>query len=461
MRDILLSGIVFGLLPFVFRQPVWGAYMWAWLSLMNPHKMAYGFARGLPFAQLSAVVTLLAFVFAKGQRKPFPWTGMTVFQLLLLVWMSVTSVVAINTFDPVFERWTFVLKIQAMLFLTYMLVRGRQQIDVLIWVVTLSVCFFGIKGGLWTLATGGGGRVWGPPGGMLQGNNELAVALTMLVPLLAYLYQTNVGKRWVRLGLGFSMLMCAFSILGSQSRGALLALLAMSLFFGLKSKHPVRNSLGIVVLVGIAIAFMPDTWSDRMDTIQTYKQDTSAMSRIYTWTTLWNAALDRPLFGAGFRADSLMVFSRYAPTGGEWEIFLGSVWVAHSIYFQMLGEHGWPGLLLFLGFFGLAWIRAGQLRRMTLNHPEFGSWVPLLMPMVQVSLIGYAAGGAFLSLAYLDLPYYVAGFVILADATVRERLRETADAARKSASGAAAAMPVPGSVPQVPAAPAGRREVPR
>lgn len=49
------------------------------------------------------------------------------------------------------------------------------------------------------------------------------------------------------------------------------------------------------------------------------------------------------------------------------------------------------------------------------------AWVPLLMRMVQVSLVGFAAGGAFLSLVYFDLPYYIVGYVVLVDATLRER----------------------------------------
>src|SRR5205814_5294566 len=118
-------------------------------------------------------------------------------------------------------RWIFVMKIQVMIFVTWMLLRGRRAIDWLIWVVTFSVGFYGIKGGVWTVLTGGSGRVWGPPGGMIQGNNELAVALIMLLPLMFYLYQTST-RRILRFGLVFSMVTTAFAIAGSQSRGELL-----------------------------------------------------------------------------------------------------------------------------------------------------------------------------------------------------------------------------------------------
>lgn len=41
--------------------------------------------------------------------------------------------------------------------------------------------------------------------------------------------------------------------------------------------------------------------------------------------------------------------------------------------------------------------------------------------MVQVSLVGYAVGGAFLSLSYFDLPYNMMVMVVAAQAWVRSR----------------------------------------
>lgn len=420
MRDIVLTVMVLVLLPFIFKHPVIGAYAWAWLSLMNPHKLTYGFARSLPFAQIVALVTLVAFL-ATHKRSRLPVNGIMVWYVLLLLWMTTTSFFALAAFDFVQERWIFVMKMHLMLFVTLMLIQDRRQLQILIWVVTFSVAFFGIKGGVWTVMTGGGGRVWGPPGGMLQGNNELAVALVMLMPMLYYLHQTT-PNRWVRHGLKFCMISSAFSILGSQSRGALLALISMSLFLGLKGKYPIRTTLAIGAMVAIAITFMPESWTERMETISTYQQDGSAMSRIWTWKTLFAAAVDRPLVGVGYGADSHAVFARYAPTGPEWQIFEGSVYVAHSIYFQMLGEHGFVGLALFLGLGLAAWWNASRLAKAGERDPEFRAWLPALMRMIQVSLIGYAIGGMFLSLAYLDLPFYMIGFVIAAEMLMQKRL---------------------------------------
>lgn len=418
MRDVIITLIVVGLLPLILRNPVVGVYAWAWLSLMAPHQNSFGFARSMPFAYMVAIATLLPFLSPK-YRRPFPVDAITVVYLALILWMSLTCLFALNMPEVVFNRWVAVLKIHFMLFISLMLLRGRKQIEHLIWVVAFSIGFYGIKGGAWTVLTGGGNRVWGPPGGMTADNNALGLALVILMPFFYYLYQTSV-RRWVRIGLGCCMVAITFAILGTHSRGALLALLSMVTLLGLKGKRPILTTAMLAVGVLAVVAFMPDSWTGRMKTIETYDQDTSAMSRIYTWKTLWALALDRPIVGGGFVVDTPQVFAIYAPPEGAGVYQGGDIYVAHSIYFQMLGEHGFPGLMLYLLLGITTWRKAGLLAKQTRDHPEFGRWVPLLMRMVQVSMAGFAVGGAFLSLAHFDLCYYIIGIVVLVDATVRE-----------------------------------------
>lgn len=417
MRDLIFALIVAGLVPLALARPHIAACLWAWISIMNPHTMTFGFARGLPWAQFAAAVVFLAFAFNGRRRHALPWSAGTAFVLALLVWVTVTSVVSINAPSAVWDRWVFFMKIMVMMLLSLTLVRGREQIELLVWVLVVSVGFFGVKGGVWTMLTGGGGRVWGPPGGMMADNNSIAIGLIIVLPWMYYLWAVNKHP-WVKRGLVLSMVFSALAVLGTQSRGALLGLLAMSLLLGLKSKHAVRTTLGIAVLVLVGIAFMPDTWTSRMNTIETYSADNSAMSRLWTWQTLWNLALDRPWVGGGFQSDNLLVFSTYSPVEGR-GAFSQDVYVAHSIYFQVLGEHGFPGLFFYLGIGFWTWFTAAKLGRVAKGQPDYESWVPLLMRMCQVSLAGFAVGGAFLSLMMLDLSYYIFAIVMLTKASMK------------------------------------------
>jgi probable O-glycosylation ligase (exosortase A-associated) len=157
--------------------------------------------------------------------------------------------------------------------------------------------------------------------------------------------------------------------------------------------------------LGIAlVAFMPQSWEDRMQSILAYKEDRSAMSRISTWKMLFDLALDRPIVGGGFEPYSLATLAKYSPDSAK-------VHSAHSIYFQVLGEHGFVGFALFCVFWLLTWRLAARIIRRCKGIEDL-KWAESLAKMAQVSLVGYFAGGLFLNLAYWDAPYYL--FVALA-----------------------------------------------
>ena len=98
-----------------------------------------------------------------------------------------------------------------------------------------------------------------------------------------------------------------------------------------------------------------------------------------------------------------------------------TAFVAHSIYFSILGEHGWIGLLLFLLVFIFAWQAAGQLVKQY-HESQTDRWISDLASMLQVSLVAYLAGGAFLSLSYFDLPWHVVIIIVLLKQHAGDRL---------------------------------------
>ncbi len=289
----------------------------------------------------------------------------------------------------------------------------REHVQWLVLIIVVSVGFFGVKGGLFTLATGGENLVWGPPETFIADNNALALAVIVTIPLLAYFYIMS-ASRWVRAGILLSIPLCAVAVLGTYSRGGLLAIIAMSGFLWLKAKSKVWLGLVVVVFAISFYAFMPPAWEERMNTISTYEQDESAQGRLTTWTMLTNLALDRPFVGGGFEPYTANVFSRYLPD-------YTTVRSAHSIYFQVLGEHGFVGLALFLLFWLLTWRLSRRIIKHTRDDPE-AKWAYWLAKMVQVSLVGYFVGGIFLNLAYWDMPYFLMVALAVTWHVVRSRI---------------------------------------
>lgn len=419
MRDIFLTLIMVGILPTIFYHPYIGALAWAWISLMSPHRLAYGFASTFPVALAVALATLAILPFTS-QRRPFPKNAITILLILFVCWMSFTTIFALNPdTESVMHAWKQVFKVHLMLLVTLVLIIGRRQIEQLIWVIVVSIGFYGTKGGFFTLVNGGAFLVWGPSGTFIEGNNELALALVALIPLMYFL--VSVAKsRWIQWGLWLSMILCVFSILGSHSRGALLAIIAMTFFFINKSRRPFLLAVGSIAVMAVAAFSMPEEWFARMGTIQEYQEDASAMSRINTWATIWNMALNRPFVGAGFSVGSDLLYQLYSPNP------LGKSFDSHSIYFQALGEHGFVGLGLYLALGFATWWKAKKLAEECAMGPE-KDWVPILMRMIQVSMVGFAAGGAFLGLLHYDFPYYLAGLVVLVGATVEENRRNASN----------------------------------
>jgi len=142
------------------------------------------------------------------------------------------------------------------------LLTSKERIHALVWVMALALGYFGVKGGGFTVYSGGGGRVLGPPGTAIADNNTLAAALLVTLPLMNYLRMQS-KHRIVRLGLAASMVLTMFAVVGSYSRGALLGLLAISVFFWLKSKQKFLFAIVLPVLVGSAILFMPHDWMEQ------------------------------------------------------------------------------------------------------------------------------------------------------------------------------------------------------
>ena len=427
LRDLLVFAIVFGAIPFILRRPWIGVLMWVWISVMNPHRLSWGLAYSFPLAQVIAAVTLIALVFS---REPLRLKGgfAAVMLALFVIWMCFTTLFALapERAGLMLER---VVKIQLFTFLVLLIFYRRIHITALIWVLVLSIGYYGVKGGLFTLVTGGGLHVWGPPESFIMDNNALAVGVTITIPLWLYLFIVH-RQRWLRIGIVIAVLLSAASVLGSQSRGALLALSATAFYCWLQSRTKKAAMAIVLVIAGILlVSFMPDTWTERMLTINapTAERDASARGRLDAWAMLTNLAVDRPIVGGGFEPYTREVWDRY------YSLPYDRAYSAHSIYFSVLGEHGFVGLGLFLTFWAATWLLARRLARETANRPD-ESWAHWLARLSQASLIAFFVGGAFLDLAYWDVPYYVFVAIAVARFIVAQERTSPSSAAERVAS---------------------------
>jgi putative inorganic carbon (hco3(-)) transporter len=188
MRAFIFVVVFFSLLPMVLKRPYIGILMWYWISLMNPHRVIYGFATDIPYALLVAVVTLGSLLFLHPEEpKAPPRDRTTILLVALMIWISITSMVGRGVPDDILSVWAEPEKMLLMTIVAYTLTNTRERFDQLLLVCVPSIAIYGFKGGVFTILHGGAYRVYGPGGSKIADNNDIGCALAMIIPLLFYL----------------------------------------------------------------------------------------------------------------------------------------------------------------------------------------------------------------------------------------------------------------------------------
>jgi probable O-glycosylation ligase (exosortase A-associated) len=315
------------------------------------------------------------------------------------------------------------MKVLLFALLTPVLIHGRVRAEWLVIVVTGSIAFYGLKGGWFTVTTGGQSHVLGPSKSFISGNTNLGLALLMVMPLTLVLARQLVQGRlaclphnaWTRLagwGSYLTFYLTGIAAVFTYSRGALLGLAAIAPFLFAKMRRKSMLVLVAVLAVTAIGVTVPDKLVNRAETIQTYEQDGSAMSRLQAWDVAFNIARENPLTGGGFRLAGIGTerWLSYTDIRGFWT---NSARASHSNYFQVLGEHGFVGLGLYLGLLGSISLRLFRLARTAKRTPET-VWIAEYAWGILVGVIAYAVAGAFLDMAYFTLFYaFVALTIVL------------------------------------------------
>ena len=409
MRDTLFVAVALGLVPVCLRSPWLGILAWYWTAYFVPQGLSWWFARSFPFAMVVGGATLLGFIFTK-DRKPLPRNAATFFMLACTVQFTLTTIVAHNP-DAAWEIWNRVMKILLMTFVTMSLFQDRARLRWLYMVPALGLGFYGVKGTLWVLKSGGGGgaaetaaaeggRIFGPDMSFFADANSIGPALCMILPLLLYLSREE-KRRWLRYIFKIAFGASIVSVLFTFSRGAFLGLAVVFLVLVWRSPWRLRFAAAVLVFGIIAAPLAPQRLWDRLASITEQQsaetRDKSTVSRLESFETAWNIAIGRPFTGAGFKALS---------SEDIWAIYFGpsfrGTYDAHSVYFEILGEHGLLGFGLYMGLMVSTMLTLRRLRKRWRNHPEHG-YLSHYAEMTQLSLYPFLVCGAFIPFAYFDL----------------------------------------------------------
>ncbi|MDO8651361.1 MAG: putative O-glycosylation ligase, exosortase A system-associated [Undibacterium sp.] len=420
MRDIVLLSILPFLVYAIFQRSFIGLGLWIWTAMFFPNGWVYGIAGVIRYNLLFAGLTIGVYFMSKQKlRLQLGTVGWMV--ILFLIWTFFTTLFGLAIPDVAWEEWTKLVKIVALFVFILLIIEKKLHIDFFLWCLIFSVGFFAAVEGLKYIVSGGGHHIEGMMGHVLQDNNQLALALAALLPICFYLLGEYGKKSWIlKFGLLSLIVLDITSIIGTNSRGGLVALATVGGYLFIKSK---RKFLFVLLVLGIGsamVGLIPEQWFNRMDTLNNASADGSFMDRVVAWKLSTILAIQNPIFGGGFKA--LEYPPNWFALAQDYYrypiLHFGTVpnpresHAAHSIYFQVLGDHGFIGLFIFLMIYVTSFFKAGSIAKKIrlANGPE---WMINLATMLRLSIFTYAVGGAALSLAYFDMTFAICGLVLI------------------------------------------------
>jgi probable O-glycosylation ligase (exosortase A-associated) len=412
MREILLLAVVLIGLVATLRYPFSGVLLWTWFTCMQPHQGAFGYVQSAPLNYVIAIVTLAAWLFSKERKVP-PVDATLFLLIAFLFWITVNGFFAV---DPNWSwpLWNRTWKTIALGLVISAMATNKIRVHALVWAAVGSILYYGIKGGIFTLLSGGHSHVFGPAQTFIGDNNQLAAVTLMVLPLANYL-RLHSANRWISRGFLAAIAISTVSVLGSYSRGAFIALGGLGVVAWFRSRRVILYPVVVAIVLVPALYFMPASYYERLNTIGNSDPDGSVHGRLVAWQVAWKYANDHFPMGNGFSGSELPpVFNHYFP--------LEIAHAAHNIFFEVLGDNGFIGLGLYLAIMVYAFVNCSRIRRATRGRPEY-AWAFDLASMLQLSLIAFCLAGSALSLAYYDLFFVWVGVlsamrVILKDVKV-------------------------------------------
>ncbi len=425
MRDIYFIIVFLFLVYFAVKRPFLALGLCVWSALFFPNAWLYGFASVIRYNFAFFALAAVSLVFYKSSEKNRNSLGVVaICVVVFFLWTVLTSLFN-NAYPPIvydiLSRFSKVILVSVLLMFV---LKKLLHIEFILYMVVLSVGFYSFIEGLKYVASGGGHGISGLPGHSLGDRNELSVAFAMTIPIIVYLLKYPLtGLFSEKMAMLSFLFFLVASIIGTDSRGGFIALMFVYGYTLMKSQN--RMFLIFASLVGASViySYIPDDWFRRMDTIESADNDLSFMGRVVAWKLSYIMALDHPIFGGGFKAIEFFPnWQYYTQFFGNYDYFYTGnhlpnpygAHAAHSIYFQVLGDHGFVGLLLFLTMIVMTLISTKSIER-TLRRTRISKFEQYiaLSSTLRISMVAYLLGGAALSFAYFDLFYVLIALVVV------------------------------------------------
>lgn len=399
MRDLFLGVVIPAALVWALFSAPGSILVLNWIWFQRPYDFSWGIWNTRPLFLIALAIAILSNLLHGQLRPKFP--PILIVYTLFLVWITLSTAFAFNS-DLAWQYYrTFLPSMWVAPFVLFATIHDLRLLKWVLWVAAGGIGFNAAKTGV-SLTLAGGGHLTDQISGFVGDNNVFGLVLCLVIATLMGLRTDLPRKWWVQstfYGFIAAIVMC---IVYTKSRGAVITLGLLFVLVSLFGPRPIRSLLVLIVVAALGYWLIPDNYFDRLDTLSDLRADESAMGRVENWTLAWEAAVHHPFFGVGPNNHIAYNHALFPEV---------QVRVAHSVYFQVLGELGFVGLFLYLWFMFLVFRSLGGVLRDARQGQANSADVIFVRSLAFWLLCGfgaYSVGAGLLNMLYIEFPWYLA-----------------------------------------------------
>jgi O-antigen ligase len=432
--DLVFLGFLGAVLLLGLKRPFLWVLGFIYVDILSPQDISWGFLGSIPISLIFFAAAFGGWLVLDGKEG----SRFTFRQWLMLLFFGLCAYTTMNALFPVeaAAKWGWVWKSLLFGMFLPLTLRTRARVEAAVLIIVLAAGSIMISAGLKTVLSGGGGygtlsSYVRDNAGIYEGSTLSTVAIT-IIPLIAWLarHGTVFPPDWrvktFALCLGFA---CLLVPVGTQTRTGLLCIGVCAVLALRDVRHRFLLMGAMAALALMAIPFLPQSYLERMGTIETHESDTSASTRVAVWMHTLEDVKERPM-GGGFDAYLGNEF-RYktrqeVQSGGtttiEYVDVVDKARAYHSAYFEVLGEQGWLGAALWLAIQGLGLIQLELIRRRLRKSadPQDRADASLANALLMAHVI-YMVGALFVGIAYQPFIFYIVAVEIGLGLAIKRR----------------------------------------
>jgi putative inorganic carbon (HCO3(-)) transporter len=428
LRSIWVLFLYVSFLGLSTAAPFIATLGYVWVDTFTPQNVAYIVLNQMPVAMIMGVVALGGYLLFD-RRSPPPLSAETILMVAMTIWVNATMIWAVAP-SSAWEKWDWAFKTLAFASFIPLVIRSRVQIEAFAQTYVLSLAANFVPFGLKVMISGGGyGQNLGLSGnGANTGLGEgglLSMACLMAVPLALHLSQhSQLIPRMKLLPLPYWIVagLAVVTAIGTYERSAIVGIVVLAAYMWVRSRHKFAFGIVAAVVAVLIVYTTSSAWNARVSTIGDYAQENSALTRILVWRWTLEFSATHPM-GGGFQS-YVVNHIEFPPAGGLPAVIeFGRAF--HSIYFEMLGEQGYPGVVMLFLLVGITLYKLRRIAKEARAHADL-EWVASLSDALQSGIVVFLACGAFVGVMFQPMFWYFIAMSISLNAYMWRARRQDA-----------------------------------